>query len=116
MNKYEKAIEVFTHFFTHRSMYLSKNDNFYEVTAFLYGYGEATGVLKGFNTWIVLNTSINSYYNSVFQKMIIVLTNRRIGIYNEQHEYNYCPAYNNHYIELLFDLLLKYLNSQKVAE
>ena len=123
MNKYDKAIDDLSHFMTHQSMYLLQSDadgtivqsgNFWQVVSFLTGYDTAAEVLKGrFEQWIVLNTDIKSYFNSVFPIQIIVLVNSRLRSSNTIKENQYLSQFDAAYIELLFDLLLKYLDDVK---
>ena len=120
MNKYDKAIDDLSHFMTHQSMYLLQGDadgavvqsgNFWQIVSFLIGYDTAAEVLKGhFEQWIVLNTDIRNYFNSVFPIQIIVLVNSRLRSSNTIKENQYLSQFDAAYIELLFDLLLRFLN------
>ena len=120
MNKYDKAIGDLSHFMTHQSMYLLQGDadgavvqsgNFWQIVSFLIGYDTAVEILKGhFEQWIVLNTDIKSYFNSVFPIQIIVLVNSRLSSSNTIKENQYLSQFDAAYIELLFDLLLRFLN------
>ena len=120
MNKYDKAIDDLSHFMTHQSMYLLQSDadgavvqsgNFWQIVSFLIGYDTAAEVLKGhFEQWIVLNTDIRNYFNSVFPIQIIVLVNSRLSSSNTIKENQYLSQFDDAYIEMLFDLLLKFLN------
>lgn len=112
MNQYDKAIEFFNYFFIHRSMYLC-NDAYYEVVAFLLGYDEATNVLKSFTSWIIINMNVSDYVNSFFPKLIIVFVNRNLGIKDKINEIKYYPDNDSFYTQLLFDLIIKYLNYVK---
>ena len=123
MNKYDKAIDDLSHFMACQSMYLLQSDadgkvvqsgNFWQVVSFLTGYDTAAEVLKGhFEQWIVLNTDIKDYYNSAFPIQIIVLVNSRLRSSNTIKENQYLSQFDAAYIELLFDLLLKYLDDVK---
>ncbi|MBR5161617.1 MAG: hypothetical protein IKW80_08315 [Thermoguttaceae bacterium] len=123
MNKYDKAIDDLSHFMACQSMYLLQSDadgkvvqsgNFWQVVSFLTGYDTAAEVLKGhFEQWIVLNTYIKDYYNSAFPIQIIALVNSRLSSSNTIKENQYLSQYDDEYIELLFDLLLKYLDDVK---
>ena len=123
MNKYEKAIDDLSHFMTHQSMYLFQDSadgavvqsgNFWQVVSFLIGYDTAAEVLKGhFEQWIVLNSDIKDYYNSAFSIQIIVLVNLRLRSTNTIKENQYLSQFDAAYIDLLFDLLLKYLDDVK---
>ena len=120
MNKYDKAIDDLSHFMTHQSMYLLQSDadgavvqsgNFWQIVSFLIGYDTAAEVLKGhFEQWIVLNTDIRNYFNSVFPIQIIVLVNSRLSSSNTIKENQYLSQFDAAYIELLFDLLQRFLN------
>lgn len=120
MNKYDKAIDDLSHFMTHQSMYLLQGDadgavvqsgNFWQIVSFLIGYDTAAEVLKGhFEQWIILNTDIRNYFNSVFPIQIIVLVNSRLRSSNTIKENQYLSQFDAAYIELLFDLLLRFLN------
>ena len=124
MNKYEKAIDDISHFMTHQSMYLLQgaadgavvqSGNFWQIVSFLIGYDTAAEVLKGhFEQWIVLNTDIRSYFNSVFPIQIIVLVNSRLSSSNTIKENQYLSQFDVAYIELLFDLLLRFLNDVRL--
>ena len=124
MNKYDKAIDDISHFMTHQSMYLLQGDadsavvqsgNFWQIVSFLIGYDTAAEVLKGhFEQWIVLNTDIKSYFNSVFPIQIIVLVNSRLSSSNTIKENQYLSQFDAAYIELLFDLLLRFLNDVRL--
>ena len=119
MNKYDKAIDDISHFMTHQSMYLLQSDadgtvvqsgNFWQIVSFITGYDSAAGILNGyFEQWIVLNTDIK-YFNSVFPIQIIVLVNSRLRSSNTIKENQYLSQFDAAYIELLFDLLLRFLN------
>ena len=123
MNKYDKAIDDISHFMTHQSMYLLQgaadsavvqSGNFWQIVSFLIGYDTAAEVLKGhFEQWIVLNTDIRNYFNSVFPIQIIVLVNSRLSSSNTIKENQYLSQFDAAYIELLFDLLLRFLNDVK---
>ena len=123
MNKYDKAIDDLSHFMACQSMCLLQSDadgkvvqsgNFWQVVSFLTGYDTAAEVLKGhFEQWIVLNTDIRNYFNSVFPIQIIVLVNSRLSSSNTIKENQYLSQYDDEYIELLFDLLLRFLNDVK---
>ena len=123
MNKYVKAIDDLSYFMACQSMYLLQSDadgtivqsgNFWQVVSFLTGYDTAAEVLKGhFEQWIVLNTDIKGYYNSAFPIQIIVLVNSRLRSSNTIKENQYLSQFDAAYIELLFDLLLKYLDDVK---
>ena len=112
MNQYDKAIELFEYFFVHRSMYLC-NGAYYEVIAFLIGYNEATDVLQGFTHWIIINMNVTDYVNSFFPNLIIVFVNRKLGLKGEINEYKYYLDNDSLYTQLLFDLIIKYLNYVK---
>ena len=121
MNKYDKAIDDFSHFMTRQSMYLLsgaadetvvQSGNFWLIVSFITGYDTAAEVLKGhFERWIVLNTDIKDYYNSAFPVQIIVLVNSRQRSSDTIKENQYLSQYDDAYIELLFDLLLRFLNN-----
>ena len=120
MSKYDKAIDDLGHFMTHQSMYLLQSagdgtvvqsGNFWQIVSFITGYDTAAEVLKGhFEQWIVLNTDIRNYFNSVFPIQIIVLINSRLRSSNTIKENQYLSQFDAAYIELLFDLLLRFLN------
>ena len=120
MNKYDKAIDDFSHFMTRQSMYLLsgvadetvvQSGNFWLIVSFITGYDTAAEVLKGhFEKWIVLNTDIKSYFNSAFPIQIVVLVNSRQRSSDTIKENQYLSQYDDAYIELLFDLLLRFLN------
>ena len=120
MNKYDKAIDDFSHFMTRQSMYLLsgaadetvvQSGNFWQIVSFITGYDTAAEVLKGhFEKWIVLNTDIKSYFNSAFPIQIVVLVNSRQRSSDTIKENQYLSQYDDAYIELLFDLLLRFLN------
>ncbi|MBR0238818.1 MAG: hypothetical protein IJQ39_12060 [Thermoguttaceae bacterium] len=123
MSKYDNAIDDLGHFMTHQSMYLLQNaadgtvvqsGNFWQIVSFLTGYDTATEVLKGhFEQWIVLNTDIRSYFNSVFPIQIIVLVNSRLSLPDTIKENQYLLQNDAAYIELLFDLLQRFLDDVK---
>lgn len=121
MSKYDKAIDDLGHFMTHQSMYLLQSaengavvqsGNFWQIVSFLTGYDTAAEVLKGhFEQWIVLNTDIRSYFNSAFPIQIIVLVNSRLSLPDTVKENQYLLQNDAAYIELLFDLLFRFLNN-----
>ena len=121
MSKYDKAIDDLGHFMTHQSMYLLQSagdgtvvqsGNFWQIVSFLIGYDTAAEVLKGhFEQWIVLNTDIKSYFNSAFPIQIIVLVNSRLSLPDTVKENQYLLQNDAAYIELLFDLLQRFLNN-----
>ena len=121
MSKYDKAIDDLGHFMTHQSMYLLQSvgdgtvvqsGNFWQIVSFLIGYDTAAEVLKGhFEQWIVLNTDIRSYFNSAFPIQIIVLVNSRLSLPDTVKENQYLLQNDAAYIELLFDLLFRFLNN-----
>ena len=120
MNKYDKAIDDLSHFMIRQSMYLLsgasdgtvvQSGNFWQIVSFITGYDTAAEVLKGhFERWIVLNTDIKSYFNYAFPIQIVVLVNSRLSSSNTIKENQYLSQYDDAYVELLFDLLLRFLN------